>query len=155
MQTRLTVKEDYISVDNVSLHSIPHSEVIRDGVPIPKLQELLEPTTARGDIVRARMDIAPVTYGLAEHFDVMRGDALGVRQDLRDALRDRDFVDAQIWVRRDDSAPREVDTLSGQVPAETALLAFQPLTEPANGLLRHLRRHAGEFGVHVDRDTEL
>ena len=81
--------------------------------------------------------------------------ALGVRQDLRDALRHRDLVDAQVRVGRDDGAPGEVDALSGEVPAEAALLALQPLAEAADRLLAHLRRDTRQLGVDVHRDREL
>ena len=42
----------------------------------------------------------------------------------------QDLVDAEVGVRRDDSAAGEVNALARQVAAEAALLALQPLHKP-------------------------
>ena len=84
------------------------------------------------------MHVAPISHCLLQPFDVVRGHALGVCQDLRDSLGNSDFVYAQVGVGRDDSTAGEVDTLPRQVTAEATLLSLQSLAETANRLLSHL-----------------
>ena len=48
-------------------------------------------------------------------------------------LASTDLVDAEVRVRGDDGAAGEVNALAGQVAAEAALLALEPLHKPPAG----------------------
>lgn len=138
VQTRLSIEQCNIPIDDMPLDDITIPQPICDSIPIPKLQILLEPIAPRRDIIRSRMDITPIPHRLLQLLNVVAGDAFGVCEDLRDALRHRDFVDPKIRVGRDDRAPRKVDTFPGEVTTEPTLFSLETLTEPADGFLAHL-----------------
>lgn len=64
VKTRLSIEQNYVTVDEVSLHDITYPEPICNRVPIAKLEKLLEPATASSDIICARMQLAPIPYSL-------------------------------------------------------------------------------------------
>ena len=82
-------------------------------------------------------------------------DSFRVGENLRNPFRDRDLVDTEIWVRRDDSTRREVDTLARKITAESSLFAFQTLAKTANRLLPHLRRDSRKLRIDVHRNGKL
>jgi len=155
VQTGLPIKEHDITVDDMSLYDVTNPETIRNCTPITKLEIFLEPIAASSHIVRPGVYIATIPHSHPQLFYVKCCNTLRIRQNLGNAFRYSDFINTQVWVWRDDSTTREVDTLSGEISTKAALLSFETLTEPTNGLLPHLRGYAWELRVDVHRNGQL
>ena len=124
VQTWLSIEQSDVTVDHMSLDYITHTQAVGNSSSVPKLQILLEPIATCSNVVGTWVDITTIPNRLLEPVDVMSCDAFGICQDLGDPLGHRNFVDPQVGIRRDDGTTREVNTLSGEVTAEAALLAL-------------------------------
>ena len=82
---------------------------------------------AADDVVDARVDVGSTKNHLSHLLTVSECDTDWNRQLLSNFDRYTDFVDPQVWVRRNDRARTEVDTLSREVRSESPFFAFQSL----------------------------
>ena len=124
VQTWLSIEQSDVTVDHMSLDYITHTQAVGNSSSVPKLQVLLEPITTCSNVVGTWVDVATIPNRLLEPVDVMSRDAFGICEDLCDSFGHRDFVNSQVGIGRDDSTTREVNTLSGEVTTEAALLAL-------------------------------
>ena len=85
----------------MAFNGVSNPQPIRDGIPVPKLQILLETTTPRRHIVRSGVNITPIPHRLLQQLDIMRRHPLRLRQNLRNTFRYGDLVDVQVRIRRD------------------------------------------------------
>ena len=145
MQTRLSVEEHDVAVNDMSLDDVTDLEAVRNSSPVAELEILLKPITPSCHIVRAGVNIASVSNGPLQHLDVVRCHAFRICQYLRNSLRHRHLVDTQVWVRRDDRTSREIHTFPRQIASETTLLPLKSLAEATNRLLTHLRGDAWQL----------
>ena len=122
MQTRLTVEQGDITIDDMPFDNIADSQSLRNSISVTKLQEFLQRVPR--DKVGPRMHVRTIADRLPQHLDVMTRHPLRVGQNLRHPLRHRDLVDAQIGIWRNNGTTRKVDTLAGQVPSKAALLSL-------------------------------
>lgn len=136
-------------------HSIPDTQPISNRTSIPEPEEFLEPAAASRDIVSTGMHITSIPHCLAQALNIVRRHTFGVRQYLGNTLRNGDFIDTEIRIRRYNSTPGEIDSLSRKISTEPALLAFQALDEAPHRLLARLRRHTRQLGVDVHGNGEL
>ena len=67
--------------------------------------------------------------------DVVAIDLVRESQDFSHEDRHHDFIDSAVGVRGNDRAASEVDTLTGQILSEPAVLAFHTLTQTSAWLL--------------------
>jgi len=90
------------------------------------------------NVICSGVDIGTVKHVLAQTLDVVRKNALGVRQHLGDELGNGDLVDLEVGVGRDDRTRRKVDTLAREIATEATLLALEALAEATNRFPLHL-----------------
>lgn len=112
VQTGLTIEQHNVTIDDMSLNNITCSKTVRNSAPVPELEIFLEPAISRRDIVGTWVYVASIADSFFQDVNIMCSHAFGVCQDLCDALRHSNFVDAEIRIRRYHSAAGEVDTFS-------------------------------------------
>ena len=137
------------------LDSVADSQVVCDCLPVSKFEIFFESARASCHIVRARVYVATISDGGSEYFDVMFSNSFGVCEDLGYSFWDSNFVDTEVWIRRDHRATRKVYTLSGKVPSESALFPLESLTKTPHWFLTHLRRNTWQFGIDIHRNRYL
>tara|TARA_B100001287_G_scaffold252826_1_gene235045 strand:- start:244 stop:618 length:375 start_codon:yes stop_codon:yes gene_type:complete len=79
------------------------------------------------DVINTRVNIGATENHLSHLLTVSECDTDWNCQLLSDLDRYTDFVDPEVWVRRNDRARTEVDTLSREVRSESPFFAFQSL----------------------------
>lgn len=87
----------------MTFYYISNPQAFSNSIPVPKFQVFLETAGTGGDIIGSRMNFAPVPYGSSQYLNVVGSHAFRVRQNLRDTLGKCNFVNAKIWIRRNDS----------------------------------------------------
>lgn len=108
----LAIEQNDVAVYNVPFHDVSYPQAVSNGIPIPEFEVLLESVVASGDIVGARMDVAAVAHRMLELDNIVQRYSLGIRQYFGDTFGNRDFVNAQIRVRGNNSASGEINTFS-------------------------------------------
>jgi hypothetical protein len=135
------------------LHDIPNSQIISNGYPISKPQELLIlPSRYK---IRTRVHIRSIPNSLLETSNIVGCDAFRECEDLGYTFWDGDFVDTEVGIGGNDGSSGEVDSLSGEVSSETTLFAFEALDEASDWFLAGLGGDTWEFGVDVHCHGEL
>ena len=123
------------------LDDVANPQIVCDCLPVSEFEVFFEPARASCHVVCARVYITTISDGGSENFDVVLGDPFGVCEDLGYSFRDGNFVNTEIWVRRDHCATRKVDTLSGKVPSESALFPLESLAKTTHWFLAQLGRN--------------
>mmetsp|Transcript_41853 Transcript_41853/g.107090 ORF Transcript_41853/g.107090 Transcript_41853/m.107090 type:complete len:579 (+) Transcript_41853:833-2569(+) len=156
VQAGLAVEEHHVAISQVALHDVAHLELRRDALAVAILEE---PLAAIGEQHKpgARVRGDAIHDALPQALDVVRGDALGVRERSGHLDGDAYLVDADVGVGGDDSSAAEVDALAAEVAAEAALLALQPLHKASERLAGGLvhQRQPRKVAVYVHRALNL
>jgi len=162
MQARLSIEQNDIPVNEMSLDDVSDLQVIRHFILIRVHQVSLDssaqthwPRCSTLDKVGARIISRSIAHCLSQHLDIMVVNSGWVGQFDSNPFRDCHLVNAKVWIRADDCATGEVNTFSREISSEAPLFPLETLTEASYWLLRQLSWNIGQLGVDICGDRNL
>lgn len=153
----LAIKEDDITIAEVAFDDELRGEVFGDGGAISDIAEINAAAVGADDIVGARKAIGTDEDQVFHAFHVPFSDTFGNGEGTSDFEWDANFIDAEIGIRTDNGASREINAFTGEVAAETAFFAFKALGEGAEGTAGAMAGggNAGDFIIKEGSDVVL
>ena len=126
VQGRLTVKQENVIIQQVTIHRIP--VVQHNLLRVHVFQRNHAPVLAH-NCLRTRPRIRAVLNELVELIQIIRRNTFGFCEIHRNLQRHADFCNTQVRIRRNNRTRRELDALSLNVVTDASLLASQTLLD--------------------------
>jgi len=130
----LTIKQNCVTVADVSLNDVANSKLICNLPSIRILQRdfywaICGNILMNFDEICAWMYIGTVPYKFSQNFDIVSVGPFRECQDFSHESWHYDLIDSTVGIRRNYGSASEIDTLSRKILSKTTMFAFDPLTK--------------------------
>lgn len=155
VKRRLAVEEHNVAVDEVAMHDVALAKLNVLRIDLAEIDGAIFLRELDG--LGTWMLIGSIANLLHEAFAILRSHTFGEGEIRRDLRRNAEFVEINIGIRRNHRAGREVDTLTHQIAANTALLGSHAGLEGTKRTTRTLdgRIETLDIVIHVGRHILL